>query len=84
MYGIFTVNSDDFRQPKLCELLYGIFTVNFDNFRQSERYEQQYWPALKTSAATVPKVKSSLESLKTDHGAEVQGRIMEKKVGSAT
>ena len=64
--------------------MYGMFTVNFDNFRQSERYEQQYWPTLKASAATVPKVKSSLESLKTDHGAEVQGRIMEKKVGSAT
>ena len=84
MYEISTVNSDNFRQPELYELLYGIFTVNFDNFRQSERYEQQYWPALETSAATVPKVKSSLESLKTDHGAEVQGRIMEKKVGSAT
>ena len=84
MYEIFTVNPNSFRKSEPYELLYEILTVNFDNFRQSEHYELQCWPASKASAASVPKVKSSLESLKTDHGAEVQGRIMEKKVGSAT
>ena len=58
MYGILTVNFYNFRQSEPYELMFGIFTVNLDIFRQSEQYELQYWPTLKTSAA------SALNSLK--------------------